>query len=435
MEPKRVSQLPIMTKRPGLAPVVGDRSSSLPQNQLLSVSPKRARDAILEEIESAKRQRLAAKESRDSLNVKNLEWWTQDKIMHQASIIELNAQLELERTNPESKQQIEDSVTRLEASLIDETIAAADSRKEELKKQLALIEAAKSEENNITPSTLSQSTKVFLSIVTEILFPTEPKRDKTRQATWKTALIIRYNALSGCKPSSMIGKTVQTKKEICSKRGVAKAWCPIMQQYLPVIFRTAAHIVPHRLGQTGFELFFGKDTETDNFNKNTWSLNSGLIVSSTIETLLDDGTIVITPCSSDPDEIDFETRVLNYEAVNEELAEQNLETGCQFVKDLHGRRLVFKNSERPGKRYLYLMYCAALYKASLEGKNKVVQTELSGSKDIWATPAPYIRAHILRAIAANMGHDTSMLHSELHAVESKIDSALAAAAEVSERSG
>lgn len=79
------------------------------------------------------------------------------------------------------------------------------------------------------------------------------------------------------------------------------------------------------------------------------------------------------------------------------------------------------------------MYCAALYKASREGKTQVVQTELRDNKDVWATPGRYIRETMLQAMAANMGYDSSKLHPKTHALESKkIDSPKAVAAEVSE---
>ena len=233
MEKKGTTQLPFNPKRLSQPPVVGDRTSSLPQQQLPNISPKRSRDTLLDEIEHAKRQKLAAKESRDSLNqINDVEWWTQDKIMHQNSAGELRAQIELEQTTPQkSAQPIENKTFELQAALEDEIEAAAASRKMEVRKELALIEAAKIAKEDIKPKTLDQSTHAFLSIATEIPFPAkEEKRESARQATWRTALFIKYNVLRTSTPSSMIGKTVKTKKALCTQSQGAQVWCPVMHQ-------------------------------------------------------------------------------------------------------------------------------------------------------------------------------------------------------------
>lgn len=350
MDKNGTFQLPLNPKQPG-PPPVADRTSSLPQPQLPNVSSKRPRDIILGEIENAKRQKLAGRASRDSLNqISDVGWWTQDKIMHHASSQELRAQIELLRTTPQkSAQALEDSTFELQVVLEEEIEAAAASRDMEVRKELALLEAAKIEKANINPNNLTQSTNTFLSITTEILFPVVgQQRDPAQQATWKTALFFRYNVLLDSNPSSMIGKGVKSKKALCKRPG-AQAWCPVMQAYKTVNRRKAAHIVPHRLSQTGFEVFFGKDN--DEHNASTWSLRNGMILDKDIEILFDRGVIVITPCSSDPRETDFETRVLRYESLDEDIHSGNSVNGCNKVRDLHGRRLIFKNKERPGKRF------------------------------------------------------------------------------------
>ena len=433
MAKKGPGQLPYNLKPPGQPPVIRDRSSSLSGHQPLNVSPKRPREIILEEIENAKRQRLAAKASRDSLNqLDDAGWWTQDKIIHQASVEELQAKIELERTTPQkSAQAFEDSISKLKAALSEEVEAAAASREVEVRKEVALLKAAQLEREKIKHGTLTQSTNAFLSITAEILFPEDDKRTKGEQKTFKVALCVKYNALLDTKPSSMIGKGLKAKKLLCANGAGAQAWCPVTQVYMEMSRRTAAHIVPHRLGQKGFELFYGKDL--DEFNSSTWSLRNGLILDSDIERLFDEGVVVMTPCSSDPDETEFETRVVQYDRLNDRIHSGDSSRCCERIHELHGRKLVFKNHSRPGKRYLYLMYCTALYKANREGKYQVIRKELRDGKDIWATPGRYIRENMLSAMAANMGHDASKLHADMHAIPSgEIKNASAAAAEVSE---
>lgn len=363
----------------------------------------------------------------------DVRWWTQDKIIHQSLVEELQAKIELERRTPQkSTQAFEDSISKLEAALAEEVEAAAASREVEVRKEAALLKAAQLEREKIKHSTLTQSTNAFLSIITEILFPAiEGQRKSAEQKVWKTALSVMYNVLLDTKPSSMIGKQLKEKKSLCASGTGAQAWCPVTQVYMGMSRRTAAHIVPHRLGQKGFELFFGKNL--DEFDSGTWSLRNGLILDSDIEGLFDEGVIVMTPCSSDPDETEFETRVVQYDRLNDDIHSGGPGECCNKIRDLQGRKLVFKNNSRPGKRYLYLMYCAALYKANREGRHQVIRNELRNGKDIWATPGCYIRENMLSAMVANMGHDPSKLHASMHAISSgEIKNASAAAADVSE---
>ncbi len=68
---------------------------------------------------------------------------------------------------------------------------------------------------------------------------------------------------------------------------------------------------------------------------------------------MDDGTIVITPCSSAPGEKEFETPVVDHSRRDKGLADTG--SGCNYIGDLHSRKLVFKKNEGPGMWILYLI--------------------------------------------------------------------------------
>lgn len=405
---------------PHSSSLLSDRESTCIQHSLLQ-----------EALDNVKRRKVDAKASRDSMKqINDLRWWTQEKLVHQASMEQLETEIQIQKTTPSKKSQaqVQAAISQLEAALDHELAAERNSRKEEIKKDMAFLEAAKLEGGNIEITTLSQSTNSFLSLITETIYPqlsSSKQRSNDDRRAWKTALIIRYNLMEDHSPSQLITRSYDGKTEQCLNK--SPLWCPVLQVYRMSTARTAAHIVPHRLGQTAFELIFGKDSDGE--NRSTWSLRDGMLLSTEIERMFDEGTIVITPRSSAPSDNEFETRVLNRTKRNDRLSAGV--PGCEYVRDLHKRKLVFKNSERPGRRCLYFMYCMALYNSSQRGGMKVVQAELSGDKDIWATPGPYIRANMLRTLAADMGHDISFLHPDRHSIKENLNSSNDGVAEIS----
>lgn len=92
-------------------------------------------------------------------------------------------------------------------------------------------------------------------------------------------------------------------------------------------------------------------------------------------------------------------------------------------RDLHNKKLIFLNTNRPAKRYLYFMYCITLYKARERHRSEAGAEELASSRKVWATLGPYIRRNMSETLAANLDHDfADVLQVEEHAVPSdKVD--------------
>lgn len=122
----------------------------------------------------------------------------------------------------------------------------------------------------------------------------------------------------------------------------------------------AAHIVSHKLGGLTMRLLFGEDEESRGH-----TIRNSLLLHPTVDSFFDDGSITIVPASDPPDETALVVRVLEQD---EEWLDKDSDPlplsqdPGQVIKnrDLHERRLVFVNANRPAKRFLYFMYCAAL---------------------------------------------------------------------------
>lgn len=81
-----------------------------------------------------------------------------------------------------------------------------------------------------------------------------------------------------------------------------------------------------------------------------------------------------------------------------------------FVRDLDGRRLSFKNDNRPGARYLYFLFVVAQLKMAWRHEyrtdpSKKLKPQLG--KGFWATRGRYLNRALLLALAEEIGHDTS----------------------------
>lgn len=80
--------------------------------------------------------------------------------------------------------------------------------------------------------------------------------------------------------------------------------------------------------------------------------------------------------------------------------------------DLHNRELVFRTTACPAARYLYFHYLVAVLRARKHGRKLHRPYKPDNSEDMqniepptpWATPGPYIRERMLRALIAEAGH-------------------------------
>lgn len=80
------------------------------------------------------------------------------------------------------------------------------------------------------------------------------------------------------------------------------------------------------------------------------------------------------------------------------------------IQDLDGRRLSFKNDNRPRARYLYFLFVVAQLKMAWRHeyrKDPAKKLKPQLGKGFWATRGRYLNRALLLALAEEIGHDTS----------------------------
>ena len=173
-------------------------------------------------------------------------------------------------------------------------------------------------------------------------------------------------------------------------------WCPIMQQYRISDVRTAAHIVPHSLGFRNVGILFG---EPDNGIDLIWSARNGLTMASILEKQFDKGDFVLIPDSSDPTKPQ-EYRLL---LMNEKLRRHKVQDGDTTYGQLE-RRLVWKNEQRPGARFLYCHFVSTLLRYQKYEKSGWAEKYLNKPMGtIWASPGPYLKRSVLKKLGEYLG--------------------------------
>ncbi|KAI9811120.1 MAG: hypothetical protein M1826_003315 [Phylliscum demangeonii] len=75
--------------------------------------------------------------------------------------------------------------------------------------------------------------------------------------------------------------------------------------------------------------------------------------------------------------------------------------------ELDKRKLVFPSDYRPAARSLYFHYVISPLYAKRLGRKGWAQAGTTAEK-MWATPGPYLRTSMLRALALHFGHDTDL---------------------------
>jgi len=175
-------------------------------------------------------------------------------------------------------------------------------------------------------------------------------------------------------------------------------WCPILKEYAPSGNRTAAHIVPHSIGYTNAGYLFG---DRDRGSEFIWSMGNGLVMDSGLETLFDKGDFVLVPITAEPGK----PSCWRFDLMNEKLRTYHLPsmTGARTYGELDGIELEFKNNNRPAHRFLYYHFVSTLLRyMRYEKPGWAVRVILPTGK-IWATPGPYLRKSMLKALANAIG--------------------------------
>ncbi|KAM7189038.1 hypothetical protein V8F20_010341 [Naviculisporaceae sp. PSN 640] len=230
-------------------------------------------------------------------------------------------------------------------------------------------------------------------------------RKRSEQARFKDNLIQFYGAA-----------TVQPNKPkvIVSVHDTATG-CELLKSQV-----TAAHLFPYKLGPDVLVSLFGEDVEGE-----LMTARNGLLLQSDVESALDDGTIAIVPdLPDDPtaeqvaiwerdEPKNYRWRIIDEDALSLETMVALKSQGASddmTIRDLDGRRLSFKNDNRPRARYLYFLFVVAQLKMAWRHEYRTDPTKKLKpqlGKGFWATRGRYLNRALLLALAEEIGHDTS----------------------------
>ncbi|KAI2627631.1 hypothetical protein GGR54DRAFT_652465 [Hypoxylon sp. NC1633] len=182
---------------------------------------------------------------------------------------------------------------------------------------------------------------------------------------------------------------------------------------------TAAHLVPHSLGNDMLVALFGGNIEGE-----LDTLNNGLLLHQMVKTAMDDGVIAIVPDIADnpsTEEVavwensglkDYKWKIIDPEAqILDEALEVNREDPANpmTIREIENRKLSFKNNMRPRTRYLYFLFALAQLKLAWRQEyrqNPKAVLEKQLGQWFWATKGRYLKRSFLLALANEIGHDT-----------------------------
>ena len=217
-----------------------------------------------------------------------------------------------------------------------------------------------------------------------------------RQSKFRKALIEYYGSADSNRPKSGL------------------MWCPIIGKWFIGYHTSAGHIFGYMNGQECMTAIFGPTEEAE-----LWSARNGLLTSTAAEVKFGKGLYVIVPDVSEetpPAEIslwnssepkDYKIRIIDktHPEIDEVIDKEKGHTW----RDLDGRKVKFRNHNRPRARYLYYHYCTQLLRRAwnMKVQGDILTDELN--THFWGIPGKYIRQNMLRAFVEELGHDYEKL--------------------------
>ncbi len=365
--------------------------------------------------ENAKKRRLA-QSSIESLKAHDLEYWASKERIHklrsETSRLRLQEKMEKMEKKDGGALRGEDHFRRFQQRVLkevdaeEEMAAEAAVQKLSMARQNLAYPSFRARDKKPTIQSLSRDTKAFVTLIINKLLRKElpgPRASNT-QAEFKKNLCRYYSAVlpNGVALDDDERRPFQNQD----------IWCPIMGEYFGYDEVSAAHIVPYSIGALTMEEVFGK-------GHTVWSVQNGLLLHSLIETLFDDGRITIVPASDDKGDISLKVRVL--ERNTNWLARPVLKDSALRMGDLQDRPLKFLNKNRPKRRYLYFMYLMSLINCEDTFRREGRNAELERSKRVFASLTPSLRASMVPAFAAYIGHDIApVFEDQRRAAEEKL---------------
>jgi HNH endonuclease len=165
---------------------------------------------------------------------------------------------------------------------------------------------------------------------------------------------------------------------------------------------TAAHIVPFAIGETNCNYLFLDDDVSP--TGHLMHPGNGLLLHHLLEKAMDKARIAIVPA----DETNPSARDLKVVVFDRDIF--NIKSGLSFPwSELDGRRLEFKNDNRPRLRYLYFTFLMSMFRRrrfECTGWKSDLTRYLGGK--MWASPGNWIRGSSIRAIARRIAHETNL---------------------------
>ena len=174
-------------------------------------------------------------------------------------------------------------------------------------------------------------------------------------------------------------------------------WCPVSRKEFDPELVTAAHIVPHSVGETNAAYLFG--FKPGDGCEVIWSEKNGLMMHKLFEEDFDAAQMLIIPDPTDPDE--FISIVLSQDLLNDKTICRAIDAPYSI---LHKRRLQFQTAARPGKRYLYMRALLSLFwrrRYDVPGWEKDLEQVFDGQP--WATLGKWARRSMVEALALEIG--------------------------------
>ncbi len=193
--------------------------------------------------------------------------------------------------------------------------------------------------------------------------------------------------------SNIVNEHLAAYKEY-EDTGDEQKWCNVLGYWLSPGSVKCAYLVPFSWNLKSTAHMFGSDEPPRTSKRN------GLSLQTKIEEAFDNCWVVIVPAESiDVTPTQWKIVLLNT-AVKDDMFFRDLTkaTGQDLWRwrDIDGRRLQFRNDNRPARRFLYMRYVLAWLHAETKGwpnfKSKVPPGE------VWATPSKpqgYLRKSIL----------------------------------------
>lgn len=191
-------------------------------------------------------------------------------------------------------------------------------------------------------------------------------------------------------------------------------WCPIMKEWFFHASTQAAHLFAYMHGQDLMDSIFGVMPTPELFSP----LN-GLLLSRDVESVFDDGFLVIVPRlpddpsaaqislwhSSDPKE--YKVRIIDkHSRLNDEF----IKVGSpRKWKHLDGTNVEFKNDFRPRARYLYFHYCVQMLRLAWRENPQGTTLKKQIGKGYWGSRGRYLPRSMLLAFIEEMGHEYDSL--------------------------